>query len=163
MLCSNVLVIIIIINIQCSLVAAILWARGCWCVYSCQFFSRMLQELNSKWAEPLLIAVQDTTSAAGVLSYLLWCYIASGCATGDPHRVSSVCHVLNSPPALENWLSCRMVLTSQDCMSLGISLWETVPYHLVWSLVLRDADRICLVIECGDGRCHFHKQDQTAQ
>ena len=134
-------------------------SRGCCCIRSCRlspgyYRSSALNERSHPW---LLSRIPIQLQVFS--SYLLWCYIASGCATGDPPRVSSAYHVLNSPWALGSWLSCRMVSTSQDCMSPGTSLWETMPYHLAWSMVLRDADRICLVIECADGRCHFHKQD----
>lgn len=152
-------VIIIIINMHCSLVAAIFQQEAVVASAPASlspgyYKSSALNEPRHPW---LLSRIPIQLQVFS--SYLLWCYIASGCATGDPHRVSSACHVLNFPPALGSWLSCRMVSTSQDCMSPGTSLWETMPYHLVWSVVLRNADRICLVIECGDGRCHFHKQD----
>ena len=133
--------------------------RGCCCICSCSLspgYNRS-SALND-WSHPWLLS-RIPIQLQVLSSYLLWCYIASGCATGDPPRASSAYHVLNSPWALGSWLSCRMVSTSPDCMSPGTSLWETMPYHLAWSMVLRDADRICLVIECGDGRCHFHQQD----
>lgn len=74
-------------------------ASGCCCICCCSlspgyYKSSALNELSHPW---LLSRIPIQLQVFS--SYLLWCYIASGCATGDPHRVSSVCHVLDFPSA----------------------------------------------------------------